>query len=64
MLNTRASLMKTQAWIGLALFAVAVLVARELGVEIVAGQTRVLEFVYGTWEPEVMRAIPQCLRQE
>ena len=44
MLNARAPLMKTQVWIGLALFAVAVVVARELGVEIVAGQTRVLEF--------------------
>jgi hypothetical protein len=36
--------MKTQAWIGLALFAAAILVARELGMGIVAGQTRILEF--------------------
>lgn len=44
MLNTRVSIMKTQAWIGLAVFAAAILAARELGVEIVAGQTRILEF--------------------
>ncbi|MGC2421818.1 MAG: hypothetical protein WA405_09230 [Candidatus Acidiferrales bacterium] len=43
-MNSRVSAMKAQAWIGLAVFAVAVLVARELGVEIVAGQTRILEF--------------------
>ncbi len=44
MLNSRVSAGKTQAWIGLAMLAMGVLMARELGVEIVAGQTRVLEF--------------------
>jgi hypothetical protein len=43
-LNTRVSIMKPQAWIGLAVFAAAILLARELGEGIVAGQTRVLEF--------------------
>ena len=45
MLSSRVSTMKTQAWIGLALLVVGVFVARELGVEIVAGQMRMLAFV-------------------
>ncbi len=45
MLNSRVSTMKAQAWIGLALLAGGVFVARELGVEIVAGQMRILAFV-------------------
>jgi len=44
MLSSRAPTMKTQAWIGLSLLVIGIFVARELGVEIVAGQTRVLEF--------------------